>query len=79
MTIKDRVIKVVSMTLQVPASSINEASSPDNIEQWDSMQHMNLILGLEEEFSVQFTDQQVIDLLNVELIVMTLVELGVSD
>ena len=39
--------------------TIDEGSSPDSIENWDSLHHMNLVLALEEEFDVEFSDEQV--------------------
>ena len=43
-------------------------SSPDNIESWDSLQHLNLVLALEQEFRTQFTPEEIEQLLSVELI-----------
>ena len=33
---------------------INNNSSMDNIENWDSLKHMNLLVSLEEEFDIEF-------------------------
>lgn len=71
---KDRVYKIVSQIMDVPIEQLNGDSSPDTIENWDSLRHMNLILALEEEFGVQFTDEQIVIMLNVELIVINLEE-----
>ena len=73
--IKERVFKVVSNIMGVSLREVDENSSPDTLEKWDSLQHMNLILALEEEFGVQFTDSQIVDMLNVQLIIMTVEEL----
>ena len=70
MTVKDRVFKVVSKVMRVPLSKINNDSSPDTVDNWDSLQQMNLIMALEEEFDVQFTDKQIVELLNVQLIIL---------
>jgi len=69
-TVKDRVFKVVSKVMRVPLSKINNDSSPDTVDNWDSLQQMNLIMALEEEFDVQFTDKQIVELLNVQLIIL---------
>ena len=45
----------------------NDASS-DNIENWDSLRHLNLILALEEEFGVSIPDEEVGNLVNYKLI-----------
>ena len=48
---------------------IREDSSPDTIEAWDSLRHMNLVLALEEAFGIQFTEEEIVEMLNVQLIV----------
>ena len=53
---------------------INENSSPDNIDNWDSLKHMMLISALEEEFDIQFSDQEMLELLNYKLIKHILTE-----
>ncbi len=52
----------------VPADQIGPQSSPDNVEGWDSIQHLNLVLALEQEFEIQFTPEEIEQLLSVELV-----------
>lgn len=73
-----RVFKIVSQVMGIPVEEVNEDSSPDTISQWDSLQHMNLVLALEEEFKIQFTGDQIVSMLNVKLILLTLEELGIK-
>ena len=70
----NRVVKIVSQVMEVPLEQLNEESSPDTVKNWDSLKHMNLILALEEEFGVQFADEQIVEMLNIELIILTLRE-----
>jgi acyl carrier protein len=72
---KERVYKVISQVFNVPIEKINEESSPDNIETWDSLKHMNMVLALEEEFNVQFGEEQIFEMLNVGLIIEILKEI----
>jgi len=53
---------------------VDDASS-DNIENWDSLRHLNLILALEEEFGVSIPDDEVGNLVNYKLIQITINEL----
>jgi acyl carrier protein len=43
---------------QVPAAQITPVSSPETIESWDSVQHLNLVLALEEKFGIQFEPEE---------------------
>ena len=40
-------------------------STADDVDDWDSLNHMNLILRVESEFSVKFSNKQVAELTNV--------------
>ncbi len=66
---KDRVKKVISEVFNIDIELINNESSPDNIESWDSLKHMNLIVALEEEFEIEFNDEEIVDSMNYALIV----------
>jgi acyl carrier protein len=72
---RERVLQIVSQVLGSPVEEINEQSSPDRIEAWDSLRHMNLILALEEAFSIQFTDTQIMEMLSVKVIIETVTAL----
>jgi len=73
-----RLKTVLSNILSVPQESISDDSSPDTIEKWDSVSHMNVVLALEEEFDISFSDVQIVEMLNYGLIRETMKELGVS-
>ena len=53
-------------------SQIGEDASPDTIDTWDSLGHMKLIVALEDEFGVSFTDDEIPEMLNYKLVVATL-------
>ncbi len=65
---KERIKQVMSAVFEIPADRINEDSSTDTIETWDSLHHLNLILALEEEFDVIIPDEEVGNLVNYKLI-----------
>ena len=76
--IEERIINVMSAVFEIPANKIDKESSPDNIESWDSLKHMNIVVALEEEFNIQFTDDEIIELINMKLILVIIRE-KVSD
>jgi acyl carrier protein len=51
--------------LGVPAEQITPASSPETLESWDSIQHLNLVLALEETFGVQLSPEEIEQMKNV--------------
>ena len=70
--------KVMGDILQIDADSIDEETSVDSVEKWDSQTHLNLVLALESEFDVSFSEEQTVEILNFELIKMVLDEHGVN-
>jgi acyl carrier protein len=66
--IKERIFKTISTVLDTPIAEINENSSSDNVTNWDSIGHLNLILALEEEFNISIPDDMVGNLVNYKLI-----------
>lgn len=70
--------EVLSRIFNVSLDTITEDASPDTIENWDSLRHMNLVLALEEEFGVEFTDDQVVEILSYKLIKIVLNEHGID-
>jgi acyl carrier protein len=70
MTVTERVYRVISQVMGVALSEVDGNSSPDSVETWDSLRHMNLVMALEEEFGIQFSEQQIVEMLNAELIIL---------
>ena len=71
---ENRIKKIMSNVFNINVDSINNESSPDNIENWDSLKHMNLIIALEEDFDIEFDDNDIENLLNFQLINLTIQE-----
>lgn len=72
--IKERIKEIVSVVFNVPVSIIDDRASPDTIESWDSLNHMNLVAALEEEFDIRLSDQEILEMQNFMLIISVLKE-----
>jgi len=72
--IEERIKNVMSAVFEIAVDKFDENSSPDNIESWGSLNHMKLVVALEEEFNVQFTDDDITELINMKLIIAVLLE-----
>lgn len=64
----NKIKQVMSAVFEMPVESITDEASIDNIETWDSLRHLNLILALEEEFGISIPDEEVGNLVNYKLI-----------
>lgn len=72
----DAIKKIMAQIFEVDEASINAASSPETIDRWDSLKHMQLILALEEEFGFQFPDEAISELLSFDVIERSVKELA---
>ena len=66
--IKKKIINSMSLVFEMSETEINDESSTDNIENWDSLRHLNLVLALEEEFGVSIPDEEVGNMVNYKII-----------
>ncbi len=69
-----RIKDVMSAVFGVGAGSINEESSQDNIEAWDSIKTLDLIVSLEEEFGVTIPLEEVGNMTNFKYIKLIIEE-----
>ncbi len=74
----EKLYKVIAKILDVPISEINDESSPETIENWDSFNSLVLADELESEFNVSFSLEEIIDSANVYAIKKHLKNHGVS-
>jgi acyl carrier protein len=54
----DRVRGIAADVFQLDRAALTSDSCPENVEAWDSVQNLNLVLALEEEFGFQFTPEE---------------------
>ena len=50
---------VMCQVFKLPGESIAPEASRKNLEQWDSLKHLNLMLALEDAFEVEFSDGEI--------------------
>jgi len=68
-TTEERAKRVLADVFGLDAGAIASDTSVDTIEAWDSLQHLNVVIALEEEFGIGFTDEETITLTTLPLIV----------
>ena len=66
---KTEVIDIVSNILNIKKSKITENSGINTIEQWDSLKHMQIISAIEEEYKIEFSEQELIRSSNVKKLI----------
>ena len=66
---KNKIKQLMSSVFEVRVELINDDASPETIDNWDSLRHMNLVTVLEEEFGIRLNDEQITEMMNLDLII----------
>ena len=72
----ERLVNVFREVFDDPEINIGETTTADDIEDWDSFEHINLIVAIEEEFSFKFPMGKVTNMKNVGEMVDIILEKG---
>jgi acyl carrier protein len=73
-----KVEELLSEVLQAPAAEINDDLAMSDMDAWDSLKHMELIVALETAFDVQLTFDEIVAMRSVREIKRVLSERSVA-
>lgn len=54
----DKIKKIMSEVFSVPVESISEESSRQNLESWNSLNHLQMVFALEDEFQITLSPSE---------------------
>ena len=63
--IYERLNKVFQDVFDDDSITVGDATTSADIEDWDSLEHINLVSAVEQEFGIKFTMGQVVTMKNV--------------
>ena len=72
----DKVRQIAADIFTLDVEQVTASSSPESIEAWDSMQHLNLVLALEQSFDVTFAPEEIETMVTIGEIVNVLRKKG---
>ena len=67
--IKDRARVILAKALKTDPKSIDDNASQMDLSNWDSVRHMNVVIGLENDFGIEFEDSELANLTSLPLLV----------
>ena len=67
--ISDRIQRIAADVFNLPVHRVTPQTSPENVENWDSFQHLNLVLALEQELGVEFPPEEIEQMKDIAAIV----------
>jgi len=71
---EEKIRQIMADVLDLDPRSIDGGTAMDSVESWDSLTHINLCLGLEQDFQVSFTVPEMEAMLSYEDIIRVLAE-----
>lgn len=54
-----RLARIVAAVLDVDEASVSDGDSPETLETWDSIHHIQLVIAIEAEFGIQFSAEEI--------------------
>lgn len=67
--VEERVRGVLTDVFALDPASVGADTSADTVEAWDSLQHLTVVLSIEEEFDVLLSDEETVEVVSLPLIV----------
>jgi acyl carrier protein len=71
-TAMKKLTSLLARVFEVDESQINDNTSPENTEKWDSFNTLSLVMELEKEFSIQLKFEEIVAIKSVKDIKSTL-------
>lgn len=65
---KEQVIAIMSEVFELDVVDFPTEINQDNIDNWDSMRHLNLIVELEDVFDKSFEPEEIAEMLTLDKI-----------
>ena len=75
----DRVTSLFAGVLGVDEKSLNDASSPDNVSEWDSLAAMHLVAEIEEVFNIELSTRDIMRMRTIGIVKSVLIEKGIPE
>lgn len=72
---KERIRDVIADVVGASPEEIPLDAQQEAVGGWNSIRHMNLVIALEKEFLVRFSDLQIAEMMSIALIEDTILEI----
>jgi acyl carrier protein len=59
---KEKIKEIIADVFDIEIKKVKENMSQKNTETWDSLKHLNLIVSIEEEYSISFEPEEISDM-----------------
>ena len=63
-SMEQKIKAIMANVFKIDINDIDGETSADNVDQWTSLEHVDLLLKLQKEFDIEFTDSQIVEMLS---------------
>jgi len=68
---EEKTLEIMSKTFNIDISLISEKTSKKDLTEWDSMSHLNLIVDIENEFNISFSNEEIVSIIDFKSLLKT--------
>lgn len=54
-----QIVQVIADVLNIPTDQVTPDRAPQNVDGWDSVQHLNLVLAIEQAAGIQLDPEEI--------------------
>lgn len=65
---EEKLKKIMSVLFEIAESEISGQTKREDIERWDSLNHLNLVVEIESEFDITLSPEEIGDMNSLESI-----------
>lgn len=59
MPLEDKLVEIVAELFDLEPTAVDDRLTPEDVELWDSMNHLRLVSAVEEEFGIKLLMQEI--------------------
>ena len=67
--LKKKLFQIFSRVFNISIEEVNVSLKPEDVEKWDSINHIMLLLTIESEFKFKFSDEEMVSAGNLEQLI----------
>ena len=61
----DKLNEIISNIFNINLDEIDERKGPNDIDMWDSIQHLNLVTAIQDEFEITFDLKEILEIMSI--------------
>jgi acyl carrier protein len=69
---EDKIKKIMSKIFSLDVNQINKNTAINNVEKWDSLSHISLIISIENHFDLEFSSKETVKMISFKAILKTI-------